>query len=629
MRIFTPIVLLFFLFSICACKYFSAEDKIPLESFFKKSAKGSFQISPNGKYIAYLEPYKGVQNIYVTSLADDQSKRITTELDKNIISYFWADNNELIFWKERLQDDNLGIYAVNWESMSIRNLIVPEQMRFRWINQKPVNKDEMLISLNKRDSSVFDVYRLNIHDCNLQMIAKNPGNISSWFTDLDGKIRLAIASDGVNETLLYREHEGKPFKQVFENNFKTTVRPLRFIDGEANHIYALSNINRDKLALVVIDLKRGEEIKTIYVHPEVDVDNVRFSASAEGVAYIDYDTWKPERHYFNKRIEEIHLDLRKRLDNYWIRVVDKDDAEKRFIVRTYADNDPGAFYLYSLEEDKLIKLADVNPSLNGLKLSRMEPVSYVARDGMLINGYLTIPKNKEKNNLPLIVMPHNGPSSRNVWEYNNEVQFLANRGYAVFQPNYRGSTGYGKAFWSAGFGEWGGKIQEDIADGVSYLVEKGIANPNKIGIFGYSFGGFCALYGACFHNDLYKCAASYSGITNLFTYLKEIPPYYKPYLQMYYEIIGNPEKQADYFRAVSPAFHTDKIKGPILIAQGGKDDRGNVNETNQMVRELKGKNIAITYFLKEKEGHYFKDEQARLALYQQLETFFSNNLGND
>jgi len=622
MKIFTPVILCCLL-SLASCRNFNEDERIPIAYFFKKAAKGNFQISPNGEYIAYLQPYKGVQNLYITSLKNDQAIRITTEGDRNITNYFWADNEELIFWKQRLQDDNLGIYAVNRKSLSVRNLIVPERMRFRWVSQRILNNDEMLISLNKRDSSVFDVYRLNVHDCGLKMVARNPGNISNWFADLEGNIRLAIASDGVNETLLYRENEQLAFRPVFENNFKTTIRPLRFINGEPNRIYALSNINRDKLALVVVDLKEGKEVKTIYAHPEVDVNSMRFSSKANGLAYVDYDTWQPKRHYFNRRIEEIHESIRKRLNNYWIRVIDKDDAETRFIVRTYADDDPGAFFLYSSVDDKLIKLADVNPLLNGVKLSKMEPVSYTSKDGLQINGYLTLPIHKAAKNLPLIVIPHNGPSTRDVWEYNDEVQFLANRGYAVFQPNYRGSVGYGKAFWSAGFGEWGGKIQEDIADGVRYLIAKGIANPKKIGLYGYSFGGFCALYGACFHNELYHCTASYSGITNLFTYLKEIPPYYKPYLSMYYEVIGNPEKQADYFRAVSPAFHTDKISGPIFIAQGGKDERGNVNETNQMVRELKSRDVPITYFLKEKEGHYFKDEQVQLDFYQQLEAFFA------
>lgn len=629
MRIFTLVIGVWSLLNFMGCRYIESDKKIPVESFFSKSAKNNFQISPNGQNISFLQSFKGVQNIYITSINSKEATRITTETDRNIINYFWADNNELIFWKEKTWDENLGIYAVNKSSKSVRNLIVPAKMRFRWINQELVNNDEILISLNRRDSSVFDVYRLNIHDCNLRMVAQNPGNISNWFADLDGKIRLAIASDGVNETLLYRANEEDSFKRVLYNNFKTTVKPLRFIKGKKSHIYALSNINRDKLALVEMDLDKGEEVKTIYVHPDVDLDNIRFSEVAGEIAYVDYDTWKPERHYFNRYIEKVHADLRKRLNGDWIRIIDKDAKETRFVIRTYRDDSPGEVYWFSLKEDNLVKLADINSALNGVKLSKMEAISYRANDGKTINGYLTLPIGRSKTNLPLIVMPHNGPSLRNVWEYNSEVQFLANRGYAVLQPNYRGSTGYGKEFWSAGFGEWGGKIQDDITDGVDYLIKKGIVNANRVGIFGYSFGGYCALYGACFHSDIYKCAASYSGITNLFTYLKEVPPYYKPHLQMYYEMIGNPEKRSEYFRAVSPVFHTDKIKGPIFIAQGGKDDRGNVNETNQMVRELKSKNIAINYFLKEKEGHYFKDEQSRLELYRQLEAFFENNLSDN
>ncbi|HWV73109.1 MAG TPA: hypothetical protein VN040_15410, partial [Pseudosphingobacterium sp.] len=304
MRIFTLVIGVLSLLNFVGCRYIGSDKRVPVESFFSKSAKNNFQISPNGQSISFLQSFNGVQNIYITSINSKEAVRITTETDRNIINYFWADNSELIFWKERTWDENLGIYAVNTSSKSVRNLIVPAKMRFRWINQELVNNDEILISLNKRDSSVFDVYRLNIHDCNLRMVAENPGNISNWFADLDGKIRLAVASDGVNETLLYRDNEEEAFKRVLYNNFKTTVKPLRFIKGKRSHIYALSNINRDKLALVEMDLDKGEEVKTIYVHPDVDLDNIRFSEVAGEIAYVDYDTWKPERHYFNKYIEK-------------------------------------------------------------------------------------------------------------------------------------------------------------------------------------------------------------------------------------------------------------------------------------------------------------------------------------
>jgi len=629
MRIFTVVILIFLIFNWQSCRYFEQDKKVPLSAFFKNAEKSNFHISPNGEYISFLQPHKGVQNLYVTSINSKEAVRITTETDRNIVNYFWVDNEELIFWKERTMGEKLGIYAVNRKSLSVRNLLVPANMKFRWVAQQLINKDEVLISLNKRDSSVFDVYRLNIHDCGLKMVAKNPGNISNWFVDLDGKIRLAVASDGVNETLLYRKSETDAFKEVINNNFKTTVKPISFIKDKPDHIYALSNMDRDKLALVEIDLDKGEEVKTLYVHPEVDVSSARYSEVSGNINYVEYHTQKPERFYFNKQVEKVYQKLRDRLANNWIQLVDFDQDEKRFILRAYADDDPGAVYWYNPVEDRLVKLADVNPALLGVRLCKMKAVHFTSNDGLEINGYLTLPVHRAQRKLPLIVIPHNGPSSRNVWEYNSEVQFLANRGYAVFQLNYRGSTGYGKAFWSAGFGQWGGKLQEDIATGVRILIEKGIADSSRIGIFGYSFGGFCALYGACFHSDLYRCAASYSGITNLFTYLKEIPPYYKPYLQMYYEMVGNPEQQADYFKAVSPVFHTDKIKGPIFIAQGGHDERANVNETNQIVRELKSKNIPITYLLNENEGHYFKNEASRLEFYGQLEAFFKQNLGKN
>jgi len=285
-------------------------------------------------------------------------------------------------------------------------------------------------------------------------------------------------------------------------------------------------------------------------------------------------------------------------------------------------------YLYQVNAKNLSKLTDFNPDIKAEELCSMKPVSYKARDGLLINGYLTLPQTKNQTNLPVIMLPHNGPWSRNSWGYNAEVQFLANRGYAVFQVNYRGSTGYGKAFLSAGFKEVGGKIQQDITDGVKWLINQKIANPKKIAIYGAGFGGFSALHGISFNPGLYQCAVVQYGLINFFTYIKDVPPFLKPYLSMTYEMVGNPEKDADMLRSVSPVFHTDKIKVPLLIFQGAKDPRANISEVNQFVRDLRNREVNVKYVLKENERTYFKNEQNRLDMYADIENFLQSNLGN-
>lgn len=618
---------IFVVFFMVSCQDSRTARQIPVEDFFRKPEKSHFLISPDGNYISFLQEYGGKKNIFINHLQDHKTTRITSETDEDIVNYFWANDKELIFQKNRAPDEPLSIYAVNRDLYAVRNLITPQKMRLRWLgDHQRADNDELLVALNKRDSSVFDVYRLHINDCSLNMVAKNPGNITKWYTDLDGKIRLAISSDGVNETILYRQKEEAPFVPVMTNNFMSRVKPLRFIQGKPDHIYALSNLGRDKLAFVEIDLKKAEEVRTIYHHPDVDLNDIRFSESQQELLYAQFDTSLPEKHFFNDAVDSIHQFLKERLENREFDVLDANDEKLKYIIRSYSDTDPGAIYFFSYLDSELIKLADVNSTLNGTILSEMKPIAFQASDGKTLNGYLTLPIGTKGKNLPLIVMPHNGPSWRNVWGYNNEVQFLANRGYAVLQVNYRGSTGYGKEFWISGFRQWGGKIQEDIADGVRYLIKNGVVNPEKIGVYGFSFGGFSALYGACFYDDLYTCAVSYSGITNLFTYLKEIPPYYKQSLEMFYEQVGNPNENPDYFKEVSPIFHTDKIEMPVFIAQGGKDDRGNVNETNQIVRELKARNVQVQYLMFEKEGHYFTDEENRFTFYHELDRFLAKHL---
>jgi dipeptidyl aminopeptidase/acylaminoacyl peptidase len=600
--------------------------QIPISDFFKNAEKSFFRISPDGKYLSYLKPYKGKQNIIIQSLADGKERMATTFTDYSIRDYSWTYNDQIVFIQDIISLDQFEMFALDAATLKVHNVLSLDKGRIRiFSNQNKQEPDVITVSMNKRDPAIFDIYKLNIVTGELKSYIENPGNITEWFTGDDGKIRLAKASDGVDETILFRADDKSPFKPIIKNNFRNRVQPIAFT-GVKNYFYALSNVSRDKTALVEIDAETGKEQKVIVTCEKTDISKVDYSRSKHRLDMVTCDEAKPKKHFLNAEIEAIYKDLSGQLQGTEISIVGRDSAEGKFIVFTYTDRNPGTYYLYERGTAKLTKLGDINTSINPEELCAMKPVSFKSRDGLVINGYLTLPQGEKTTNLPVVVMPHDGPWRRDTWGYSDEVQFLANRGYAVFQVNYRGSTGYGKAFYSAGFKQTGGKIQDDITDGVNWLIGQKIANPKKIAIFGGGFGGFSALYGVSFRPGLYNCAVVQYGLINFFTYIKDVPPYLKPRLQMMYEMIGNPETDAEQLRAISPVFHTDKIKAPVLIFQGAKDETANISELNQFVRELRKQNVPVTYYLKPNERKFFRNEHNRMEMYTEIEKFLDNNM---
>jgi dipeptidyl aminopeptidase/acylaminoacyl peptidase len=509
----------------------------------------------------------------------------------------------------------------------VHPVLSQKKVRIAVIGRNRQEPDIITVRMNKRDSANFDVYRLNIKTGELNPYLVNPGNITQWYPDADGKIRLVKASDGVDESILYRPNDKEPFKRIIANNFKTSVKPIAFT-GEGSYFLALSNVDRDKSALVEINAKDGKEQKVIFSLSNADIQDYGYSKNKHKIEFVSWDAAKPQKYYLDQEIKNIINKLSGELKGNEIDITDRDSAENKFIIITYTDRNPGSYYLYEKNTSKLTKLGDINSSLKQDELCTMDPISYKASDGMIINGYLTLPLGSKKTELPLVVMPHDGPFSHTGWGYNPEVQFLANRGYAVFQVNYRGSTGFGKAFYSAGFKEVGGKMQQDITDGVNWLINNKIANPKQIAIFGGGFGGFSALYGVSFHPKLYSCAIVQHGLINFFTYIKDAPPFFKPLAQMMYERVGNPETDAGQFRAISPVFNTEKIRAPLLIFQGARDDRANISELNQFVRELRKQNgnEKVKYFLKPMERTFFKSQANRMEMYAEIEKFLNENM---
>jgi len=625
---------LYYLSIICAVVvafnscFNSGVRKIPVISFFKTPEKIAFHISPNGKYISYLKLYRDKLNIYIQSVADGKESRATSFADYPVKDYFWTLNNELVFNKDLTDLNQYQLFALNMQDRKLKRLLSLAKVKLRLLSRNHDKKDWIDIAMNKRDSAIFDVYKLNTQTGELKPYIKNPGNITEWYPASEGNIRLAKASDGVNETILFRQDDQHPFKPIISNNFRNSVTPVAFTQTGGNHFYALSNLNRDKTALVEIDAATGKEIKLVYDRKTADIGEVSYSTNKRRLDIVNWEEAKPERFFMNQEIKLIYENLEKLLPDHEIKIIDRDTSENKLLINTYTDRSPGSVYLYEADTKKLTKLTDFNPDIKAEEMCAMKPVSYKASDGLLINGYLTLPQTKRQTNLPVVMMPHGGPWGRNSWGYNAEVQFLANRGYAVFQVNYRGSVGYGKAFKSAGFKEVGGKMQQDITDGVKWLIANKTANPKQIAIFGGGFGGFSALHGVSFNPKLYQCAIVQYSLINFFTYIKDVPPFFKPYLSMTYEMVGNPEKDADMLRAISPVFHTDKIKVPLLIFQGAKDPRANISELNQFVRDLRSRDITVKYVLKENERAIFKNEQNRLEMYGEIESFLETNLKN-
>ena len=601
---------------------------IPMEDFFKNPEKSSFKISPKGSYISYMKPWdegNRRMNIFIKSLDTNKEIRLTSEKDRSIYGYFWLSEERIAYAKDQGGDENIHIYAINVDGSNEIDLTPFEKIQARIIDDLEDNADYMLVGLNKRDERIHDVYRLNVNSGDMEMIAQNPGNIIDWMTDNDGVLRIATTSDGVNTSLLYRKNEEDDFVSILTTNFKESVSPL-FFDFGNSYLYVSSNRGRDKSAIFKFDLTKAKETDLVFEHNQVDVSSLLRSKKRKVITGVSYYTDKNKYEFFDEWRQGVQNKLEKQLPDLEVRLTDLNKDETKAVIVTFSDKSRGTYYYYDIKENVLTKLADLSPWLNPEYMAEMKPISYKSRDGLTIHGYLTLPKGKDPKQLPVIVNPHGGPWVRDYWGFNSEAQFLANKGYAVLQMNYRGSTGYGKEFWELSFKQWGKTMQDDITDGVNWLIDEGIANPEKVGIYGASYGGYATLAGLTFTPDLYACGVDYVGVSSLFTFMETMPPYWELYKEMMYEMVGHPENDKELLASSSPLLHVDKIKVPLFIAQGANDPRVKKSESDQIVEALKSNGVDVPYMVKENEGHGFYNEENRFEFYREMSKFFDKYL---
>jgi dipeptidyl aminopeptidase/acylaminoacyl peptidase len=620
------------IFILCNVAYAEPNNNlIPLADFFKNSEVGGFQVSPNAQYIAFIKPWESRKNIFIQKLSKDRLPegevvQVTFVKDRDISGYSWKNDSTIIYSKDFGGDENYHLFAVNTKNITEKDLTPFKDTRAMIVDDLQLLSDtDLLIATNQRDPEIFDVYRINTQTGATKMVAKNPGKTDGWVTDHDGKIRVAVESDGLNTKIYTRPDENTEFKSILEFDYVSDFSPL-FFTPDNKLLYASSNLNRDRSAIVKVDPNTGKELEVIYERPDVDVDSLGYSEKRKVITAASFVTWKSEYKFFDKLSKQRYDRIKQQVGDKEIIAVSSNIDEDLFTVVITDDKTPGIYYLYDAKKDKLTLLANTRPWLKPDQLAEMKPIEYKSRDGLTIHGYLTLPKNSNGKDLPVVVIPHGGPWVRDVWGYDPEVQFLANRGYAVFQMNYRGSTGYGKDFFKKSFKQWGKNMQNDITDGVEWLINTGIANPKKIGIYGASYGGYATLAGVTFTPNLYACAVDYVGVSNLLTFMNTIPPYWHNWQVKQYAMVGDPVKDRALLEAASPVYHVAQIKTPLFVAQGAKDPRVNVNESNQIVEALRKRGVDVEYMLKDNEGHGFRNEENRLEFYAAMEKFLHRYL---
>ena len=598
---------------------------IPMEDFFRNPEKSSFNISPDGNHIAYMKPWKSRMNVFVMDMITKKEARLTSSQERGVYGFAWLTNKRIGYIKDEGGNENMHFYAVNIDKSNEIDLTPFENVQARIIDDLEDDPNHIIIGLNKRNPQIHDPYRINVNDGKMDMIAENPGNISEWMTDHDGKLRIAITSDGVNTSILHRATESEKFESILTTDFKVSVSPLFFTFDNKN-LYVASNRGRDKSAVFKFDLNNAQEEKLIFEHDEVDVSGLMYSRKRKVLTGVNYTVAKNEMTFFDTWREDIQQKLEENLPGHEVGITSFSEDEAKAVVVTYSDKSRGTYYYYDIDKNKLTELGKASPWLNEEDMSDMKPVQYRSRDGLVINGYLTLPKGTNGKNLPVIVNPHGGPWHRDSWGYKSEIQFLANRGFAVFQMNFRGSTGYGREFWEKSFKQWGKSMQDDISDGVNWLIDEGIANPDRIAIYGASYGGYATLAGLTFTPDLYACGIDYVGVSSLFTFMESMPPYWELYRKMLYEMVGHPDKDKELLASASPLLHIDKIKVPLFIAQGANDPRVKKSESDQIVEALQNAGIDVPYMVKNDEGHGFYNEENQFDFYREMEIFLNKHL---
>jgi dipeptidyl aminopeptidase/acylaminoacyl peptidase len=614
---------------------------IDRELFFGNPEIAGAQISPDGKYIAFLKPYKDTRNVWVKKTEEpfEKARLLTNRTDRPIGGFFWSrDGKYILFVQDKGGDENFNVYAVNpadanaagSDAPAARNITEAKGIRAIIQAVPESDPDAIYVGMNDRDKAWHDLYKVKISTGERTLISENKDRYQGMIFDNADRLRLAVRSAQNGDTeILKVAPDGKATK-IYSCDAFETCSPIRFHKDDKRVYIQTNKGNADLIELQLMDAETGA---TTLVESDplkkVDFGDANFSDVSKELISTSYEDDRQRIYWKDKKFENDYNTIKKRLGDREIAFGSSTRDETKFIVSTFSDTDPGTVWLYDRKSKNLSTLYQAREKLDRKALAPMKAVHYPSSDGLDIPAYLTLPKGVEAKNLPVIIFPHGGPWGRDSWGYNTFAQFLANRGYAVLQPNFRASTGFGKKFLNAGNNEWGQKMQDDLTWGVKYLVAQGIADPKRVGIMGGSYGGYATLAGVTYTPDLYSAAVAIVAPSNLETLLQSIPPYWEAIRTVFYKRMGDPNTPEGLaqMKRQSPLYSADKIKTPLFVVQGANDPRVNKREADQIVVALRDRNYPVEYMVAPDEGHGFARPVNNMAMIAVAEKFLAKHLG--
>jgi dipeptidyl aminopeptidase/acylaminoacyl peptidase len=601
--------------------------EIPVADLFGLPAISQMRFSPDGRYLAALQPWKQRMNVIVVDLQTMRKAQLTSMTENDVSGLFWAGHDRLFFLMDEDGKEQVRLYAVNADGSEAEHL---SSMR----GLAPLSRihgDDKRYVMQASESRVTqpDVYHYIVKTGKFQLHARNPGGVDRWIIDHAGVARLGIDDEKETRTIYYRDSADAPWEELVTfRDGEQSWAPIAF-DGDNRTLFVTSDIDRKTQAVRLFDTKTRRLGEVVHADDVYDVTGVIYNDALNRVVAVTYDADRPVTVWLDAKFAKLQQALSATFPETMIAMREASADNSKLLVYSFSDRHAGSYYLYDQKAGALEKLADLKPGLKPAQLAAMQPISYTARDGLVIRGYLTLPVGREPRKLPLVVHPHGGPyGPRDAWGFNPEVQFYANRGFAVLQMNFRGSGGFGDWFERAGYQQWGLAMQDDITDGVQWAIAQGIADPGRIVISGASYGGYAAMAGLVYTPELYCAGINYVGVTDIMMLVDN------PGLgtndgrngEWWRRTrIGDPHKDRKRLKATSPINFAERVRVPLLMAYGENDPRVEIAHGSVLVRRLKaagrveGRDF---WFLTEKyEGHGFDKEEKRIAFYQQIDRF--------